>query len=168
MADELRAVLLAIIARAERIKLNQPKQIMSEQDNKQPDGHDDGAATRTRNVLNLSAAFKLGQWLPDEDLSHYSTHAELAAAATTAVGSLVTEANMRTVLRQVGLEGKFEQERGKAEKIRKAGARLLDMLKQLADMADGFNVSGVYFNEFPGNKKLLDEVAALIAELEGE
>lgn len=83
---------------------------------------------RTRNVLNLSAAFKLGQWLPDEDLSQYSTHAELAAAATTAVGSLVTEANMRTVLRQVGLEGKFEEERGRAERVRRAAPKMLAAL----------------------------------------
>lgn len=53
------------------------------------------------------------------------------------------------------------------EQIRSAAQDLLKALKELVDEADGFNVSGVYFDEQPAARRVIAQAYAAIQKATG-
>lgn len=116
----------------------------------------------TRNRLSVVASFRLGGWLPSQDLGTFKSLEDLAEKAAVVAGEPVTATNMKTLLQQLGLETAFVSERekkaleaAKLERERNAGPRLYAAVKDyMQAVADGESY------------RALDELEAAIKEAE--
>lgn len=131
-------------------------------------------APTTRNRLSVVASFRLGGWLPSQDLGTFKSLEDLAQMAAAVAEEPVTATNMKTLLQQLGLETAFVSERekkaleaAKLERERNAGPRLrkaldgmVSMYVRLVDSGDAGNWDAETVDE-------VIEARAAIKEAEG-
>lgn len=131
----------------------------------------DTQPARTRNVLTLGQAFKLGQWTQDADLGQYESIEQVTAAAGSFLGLELTEANMKTALRITGREGEFISAKGRAKReaakvaaVHKAAPQLLEALKAMQAMVE-FELMPA---DTEGILRVIEQAQAAIAAAEPE